>query len=99
MVNLDKIKQIQKEISQGHQDLIKSLDSVDLEILSVTPTKENTTKVGIDITLFEEITNLASKLYDKDLQISKLLKKSPSSTNKEIKEFMNNYNSTKFVLK
>ena len=90
MVNLDKIKQIQKEISQGHQDLIKSLDSVDLEILSVTPTKENTTKVGIDITLFEEITNLASKLYDKDLQISKLLKKSPSSTNKEIKDLRRN---------
>ena len=88
MVFIEKFKNIHKEISQNHQELIKALDSVDLEILSVTIIQDQTTKVPIDITLFEEITNLASKLYEKDIITGKLLKQYTNykNTNKEIKD-------------
>lgn len=35
MVNIEKIKLIHKDISQTHQELIQTLDSVELEILPV----------------------------------------------------------------
>jgi hypothetical protein len=54
-------------------------------------------KVAIDITLFEEITNLASKLYDKDLEINKLLKESTKhrTLNTEIKDIRRNLTNMK----
>ena len=88
MVNIEKIKLIQKEISQTHQDLIKTLDSVELELLPVTNTQNKATKVAIDISIFEIITSLATQLYDKDIIISKLLRegKSLKSLKNDIKD-------------
>ncbi|OMJ92193.1 hypothetical protein SteCoe_5065 [Stentor coeruleus] len=76
MVNIEKIKKIHKEITQTHQDLIKTLDSAELEILP-----EKSSKIAIDISLFEDITNLASKLYDKDQILASHLKQAHSYKN------------------
>jgi hypothetical protein len=88
MVNIEKIKSLQKEISQTHQELIKTLDSVELELLPVNLTQNKASKVAIDISIFEIITTLATQLYDKDLVLSKLLRdgKSLKSLKNDVKD-------------
>lgn len=78
MVNIEKIKKIHKEITQTHQDLIKTLDSAELEILPVPSNQDKSSKIAIEISLFEDITNLASKLYDKDQILASHLKQGHS---------------------
>jgi hypothetical protein len=88
MVNIEKIKLLHKDISQTHLSLINTLDSVELEILPPSHSPNKPSKVAIDISLFEEIANLASQLYDKDTQLSQLLKpiKSSAAVKAEIKD-------------
>ncbi|OMJ75377.1 hypothetical protein SteCoe_25494 [Stentor coeruleus] len=61
--SLREIRMIQEATSSKHKEVIKILDSTDLEGLPDFPNK-----VWLDIYSFEKLTNIANDLYDLDLK-------------------------------
>lgn len=64
------IKILQDSMRAKHQEIIKILDSTDLEGLPVTLTQDFPNKIWLDIYSFEKLANLSNDLYDLDLQKS-----------------------------
>lgn len=76
-----KIKKVNSEIALYHKELIKILDNVNLETLPVINI-QSSSKVVIDISSFEEITNLTYKLYEKDRALQRIYREKRQSRSK-----------------
>ena len=60
------IKAVQESMSTKHKEIIKILDSTDLEGLPVMSIQDFPNKIWLDIYSFEKLTYLANDLYDLD---------------------------------
>ncbi|CAG9323821.1 unnamed protein product [Blepharisma stoltei] len=68
-----KIKKLNQEIALYHKELIRVLDKIELETLP------SPSKVAVELTSFEEITNLTYKLYEKDRALYKVYREKQKS--------------------